>query len=133
MAGFSNSCYKCGADVTNEFYSSFQYSGKVCAACLRIEQQNKAMRDALEEDRRERAYQERARAREERPREEKPLPPFPADVENLSIFRKIIWASGENPHESIISMFFKDPQVKFFLWFFAVIFILAAIGKYGGS
>ena len=124
MAGFMNSCHRCGADVTNEFYSAFQFGGKVCAACMRIEQQNKEMKKILDDDRRERAYQERPYT---------PTPEKPEVILKRILSSRGETAHGENPNESMISMFFKEPLVKFFFWFFVVIFILAAIGKSSGS
>ena len=128
MAGFLNSCYKCGASVEGEFYSAFQLS-KVCAACLRIEQQNKAMREALEEDRRERAYRERSYE------PSTPSEPLPPEIQKLAPFQQILWASGEKNYkmgfmEVMFRGFFEMIQPG--LYVVAVIAIILFLNKVFG-
>lgn len=130
MAGVINPCAKCGAETIDNHHAKYQPAVlRMCSACMRIEQQNKEMKKMLEDERRERDYEQRAyEARHYTPTPEKPE----------AVLRRILssreeTASGENQHESMITMFLKEPVVKFFFWFFVVILILAAIGKANGS
>lgn len=131
MASFTNSCCRCGADTSDNFYAKFHLA-PVCSACMRIQQQNEELAKTMENDRRARAS-ERSYSRSYDNTPSISLPPLPPEVKNSAPFQQILWASGEKRHnmsfiEVLFRGFFETIQpVWYFIMIIGIIYYLSKL------